>query len=127
MIFEIALFASLIFPRHEVIANHIIIETHKANLPVVPVLLTVWKESRFNPKACNPKDLDGRRRCGMLQYDIDTFNHLKTISKMPHLSIKNWKDELTLFLWSVKNGEAWRWPPLQQAMKDIKGIDISGY
>lgn len=117
----------LLFPSHQVLANQIILETHKANLPVIPVLLTIKGESRFNTKAYNPKDTDGKEKFGLLQYDTDTFSHLKKLADMPELSIKNWKDQLTLFFWAVKNGEGWRWPTLKSAMKKIEGMDISGY
>jgi hypothetical protein len=123
----IALLLSLLFPRYEVLANQIILKTHQANLPVIPVLLIIQKESQFDIKAFNPRDTDGKQKHGLLQYDVETFNHLKKKADMPKLNIKKWDDQLTLFFWAAKNGEGWRWPSLKKSMKETTGWDISGF
>ena len=123
---SVAMLASLIFPTHAEIANYLIMEAHRENITTIPYIMVVWKESALNPKAYNPRDIDGKQKFGLLQYDTNTWKYLTKKMKMPELSINNWKHQVQVFSWAIKNGEGWRWPTIKKSMKEIEEMNIEG-
>lgn len=52
---------------------------------------------------------DHGKSYGIAQFQLKTFNYLKTLANKPELRWKNCQDQLWLFDWALKNGYGKNW------------------
>lgn len=77
------------------------------SIPPEKMIRVAKCESTFNPKAYNPKDVDGRPKYGLYQFDRDTFNFYAPKSGIEKLDIWDAQQQAhtTAYMLSIKKDQ----------------------
>lgn len=75
-------------------------------------------ESRTNPKALNPKDTDGTRSVGLLQFKDKTFYNWAKLAEIDEPDVWNPWQQIVIYRWAKENDLLNHWGCWNQLSKN---------